>query len=64
MREWGTILPMPACFRPLLLLVLALVAGPGLPTAFAQSAEDEYQPRTGDATHGHTRVESFEQINA
>ena len=40
---------MPACFRPLLLLVLALVAGPGLPTAFAQSAEDEYQPRTGDA---------------
>ena len=49
MREWGTILPMPACFRPLLLLVLALVAGPGLPTAFAQSAEDEYQPRSGDA---------------
>ena len=49
MREWGTILPMPACFRPLLLLVLALVAGPGLPTAFAQSAEDEYEPRTGDA---------------
>ena len=40
---------MPACFRPLLLLVLALVAGPGLPTAFAQSAEDEYQPRSGDA---------------
>ena len=49
MREWGTILPMPACFRPLLLLVLALVAVPGLPTAFAQSAEDEYQPRSGDA---------------
>ena len=36
----------------------------GLQTVLLDRPNDYPQPRTGDATHGHTRVESFEQINA
>ena len=51
MREYGTILPMPVCFRPLLMLAfaLAVAAGPGLSSALAQAIDEEYRPRTGDA---------------
>jgi len=34
----------------------------GLQTCLLDRRDDYPQPRTGDATHGHTRVESFEQI--
>ena len=36
----------------------------GLDTVLVDRREDYPQPRTGEATHGHTRVESFEQIAA
>jgi enolase-phosphatase E1 len=36
----------------------------GLQTVLVDRLEDYPQPRTGDATHGHRRVESFAQVGA
>ena len=34
----------------------------GLRTALIDRREDYPQPRTGEATHGHARVERFDEI--